>query len=91
LGVEPFGFPASLCPSQEQEQISKIGGRSETLAAGSGFYQANELAWTIHELIFPWEKAGMDSLPKSHYGRFIHPGLLPGESFDLDSPGKIHE
>jgi hypothetical protein len=20
-------------------------------------------------------KAGMDSLPKSHYGRFIHPGL----------------
>ena len=24
-------------------------------------------------------KAGMDSLPKSHYGRFVHPGFPPTE------------
>ncbi len=33
----------------------------------------------------------MDSLPKSHYGRFIHPGLLPGEPIDFVSPAKNHE
>jgi len=33
----------------------------------------------------------MDSLPKSRYGRFIHPGLLPDESPDIAAPAKIHE
>ena len=38
-----------------------------------------ELTEMIHKQVFQWEKAGMDSLPKSRYGRFIHPGLLPDE------------
>ena len=33
----------------------------------------------------------MDSLPKSHYGRFVHPGLLPDESLDIVAPAKIYE
>ena len=33
----------------------------------------------------------MDSLPKSHYGRFVHPDLLPDESLDIVAPAKIHE
>ncbi len=33
----------------------------------------------------------MDSLPKSHYGRFVHPGLFPDESLDIIAPSKIHE
>jgi hypothetical protein len=28
-----------------------------------------------------WGTAGMDSLPKSHYGRFVHPGHPPGRAW----------
>ncbi len=33
----------------------------------------------------------MDSLPKSRYGRFVHPGLLPDESLDIAAPAKIYD
>ena len=33
----------------------------------------------------------MDSLPKSRYGRFIHPGLLPVGSLDIAAPAGIHD
>ena len=35
------------------------------------------------------EKAGMDSLPKSRYGRFVPPGLLPHEALDIVAPDKF--
>ena len=50
-----------------------------------------ELTCAIHKLVFPWEKTGMDSLPKSHCGRFVHPGFLLDESLDVVAPAKIQE
>jgi hypothetical protein len=36
-----------------------------------------KLTCILHEPGSMRGKAGMDSLPKSHYGRFVHPGLPP--------------
>jgi len=47
------------------------------------------LGWSDEIKRFIGEKAGMDSLPKSDYGRFIHPGLLPLENRILNHAGKV--